>query len=279
MRKLWLGALLNHLLHLGGLFAEEKPIKWTIYFHENLPEKVYDPYSLVILEPDQRPNVSMLLESGKTVLGYLSLGEISKDRPYYEAAQKQGILLQKNQNWPDSRMVDVRNPLWTERVIDELVPKILFQHFSGLFLDTLDNPPYLESKDPAAFKGMKESAVALIKTLRLHFPTIYIMMNRGLELLPEVAKDINAVLAENILTEHDFKTNKQVMVPEKTYLELVKRLHEAKQLNPQLEIFSLDYWNPEDKAGIKKIYDTQRKQGFHPYVATIYLDKIIPEPS
>jgi hypothetical protein len=43
-------------------------------------------------------------------------------------------------------------------------------------------------------------------------------------------------------------------------------------------VFTLDYWNPEDAAGIRRIYRTERANGFHPYVATIKLDRIVREP-
>lgn len=252
--------------------------KWVVYFHENLPNEVYAPYSLIILEGDQYPDISPLLESKKTVLGYLGVGEVSYDRYYFTAVKKEGLLLETNKNWPDSRMVDLRNKLWTKRIIEELIPCLLFQHFSGIFLDTVDNAIYLEEKDPIKYRGMKQAAIELIKTIRLHYPHIVLMMNRGLAILPHVAKDIDMVLAENILAEYDFKTHTSHLVPEKQYLEEVKKLKEAKEINPRLEIYTLDYWDTKDKEGMKKIYDIQMKQGFYPYVTSIELDQITPSP-
>jgi hypothetical protein len=120
--------------------------------------------------------------------------------------------------------------------------------------------------------------IELIKTIRLNYPDMPIMINRGFDILPEIAKDINMFLAENILVDHNFKTGNNYFVPERQYQEYVERLKEAKKINPNLEIYTLDYWDPKDKEVIKKIYDIQRKHGFNPYVSTVELDKIILEP-
>ena len=52
----------------------------------------------------------------------------------------------------------------------------------------------------------------------------------------------------------------------------------SKRRNSKLEIFTLDYWDPADPAGIARIYREQRDNGFEPYVSTVELDRIIPEP-
>lgn len=41
---------------------------------------------------------------------------------------------------------------------------------------------------------------------------------------------------------------------------------------------TLDYWNPADTAGLRRIYRAQRANGFLPYVATVELDRLVPEP-
>lgn len=271
---LWMG-----ILQFFGVEALPSSKKWVVYFAENLPVEVYKPYSLLILEGGQHPDLAPLLEREKTVLGYLSLGEVSQDRDYYPELEREGILLEANSNWPDSRMVDVRSPLWTERVVEQLIPALLFARFSGVFLDTVDNPSYLEEKEPEKYKGMRKALIRLIKTIRLHYPNMPIMMNRGFSILKEVANEIDMVLAENILIDYNFKTNTSHFVPKEQYRRVVRQLKEAQKVNPKLEIFTLDYWDPDEKEIIKKIYKIQRASGFHPYVSTLYLDQIIPEPS
>ena len=58
----------------------------------------------------------------------------------------------------------------------------------------------------------------------------------------------------------------------------VDALKAAGALNPRLSLHTLDYWDPADVAGVRAIYDLQRANGFSPYVATVELDRLIPEP-
>jgi hypothetical protein len=104
------------------------------------------------------------------------------------------------------------------------------------------------------------------------------MMNRGYDLLPEVEKDIDIVLGESVYATYDFENKIYRWVPEDDYGYQVNLLRAAQKRCPSLRIFTLDYWNPNDKAGLRKIYRVQRANGFEPYVSTIELNRIVPEP-
>lgn len=247
----------------------EIPLKrWVVYYGPNVCPENFCDYDLIVLEPDNHPHINLLLEQKKTVLGYLSLGEVSPDRSFFKEIDQQGLLYQANPTWPDSRYVDMRSEKWIAKVIQEIIPSILFQRFSGIFIDTLDAADSMEKNDPIAFKGSQEAAIRLIRTIRLHYPQIKIMVNRGFSILPHIAEAIDMVLAESIYINSN----------EKVYQEISDQLHSLKQSNPDLELYSLDYWDPSDPKGIKALYDKQRKEGFIPYVTTPELNQIIPEP-
>ena len=163
-------------------------------------------------------------------------------------------------------------------MIEELIPVILHKGFDGLFLDTLDDPPYLENLDSKKYSGMTRGGVNLVKAIRHHYPNIKIMVNRGYELLEDIAEDIDMVLGECVFADYDFKTKTYQRVSEEEYRQQVAILTSLKDKFPHLEIFTLDYWNPDDMAGIAEIYRQQRNNGFRPYVATVELDRIVPEP-
>jgi hypothetical protein len=55
-------------------------------------------------------------------------------------------------------------------------------------------------------------------------------------------------------------------------------LREAAGRNPGLRLLALEYWPPEDGAMLKEIYAKVRALGFAPYVATVALDRVVPEP-
>ncbi len=125
---------------------------------------------------------------------------------------------------------------------------------------------------------MQEAAARLVRTIRLHYPSIKLMMNRGYDLLPEVEQQIDIVLGESVFATYDFKSKKYGVMPREQYQEQVKILQSAKQRRPSLQVFTLDYWDPNDRPGILRIYREERANGFAPYVSTIKLDRIVQEP-
>ena len=265
-----------------NLFAGDKmgKMNWCVYYSDNTPVSELERYDLIVLDSDNYSKLVLdsLIDLDKTVLGYISLGEIESFRSYFEKFKKAGLMLRENQNWKGSYFIDIRNTEWTEFVIYTLIPEILQKGFNGIFMDTLDNPSYLNDKYPKKYNGMKASAIHLVKTIRRNYPDIKIMMNRGYEILSEVVHDIDFELGECVYSDYDFKTKKYKINSKEDFLNQVEILKNAQKMNPKLEIFTLDYWYENDAAEIKRIYKIEREHDFIPYVATIELDKIIHEP-
>jgi uncharacterized protein (TIGR01370 family) len=252
--------------------------RWVAYYSDQAPVEDFRDYGLVVFDSDRQPPLAPLATPGRILLGYLSLGEIADGRAYFQEVKQEGLLIKESPTWPGSHSVDVRDPRWRRRVIEQLVPGILARGFQGVFLDTLDNPVEIERRDPKTYRGMAAAAAELIKALRQAFPTITIMMNRGYGLLPDVAGSIDIVLGESVYSTYDFERKTYRLVPTEGYREQVRLLKEAKQRHQGLRICSLDYWDPIDLKGIRRIYREERANGFEPYVATIGLDRIVEEP-
>jgi hypothetical protein len=125
---------------------------------------------------------------------------------------------------------------------------------------------------------MADGMVALVRTIRRYYPKIRIIVNRGFDILPRVEADIDMVLAESVFADFDFKTREYREVPRSQYEQQVRILKDAVRRRPALKVLTLDYWNPEDKAGVARIYNEQRAQGFNPYVSTVELDRVVEEP-
>jgi uncharacterized protein (TIGR01370 family) len=273
----------HFLMLIAGLLpfhatAAAAPSTYAIYYADKEPAAAFESYDLVVFDSDRYPPIATLKEKGKIVLGYISLGEVEKYRPYFNDVKKAGLLIEKNEVWTDAYKVDVRNPLWTKMVIEQLVPEILAKGFDGVFLDTLDNPGDLERTNPARFRGMTHAAAQLVKAIKHNFPKALIMQNRGYELLPEVAPHIDMVLGESVYTDYNFDKKTYGFVPTDLYQLQVKMMKDAQKIAPNLKVYTLDYWKEDDSKTITQIYKTQRENGFIPYVATIALDKIVHEP-
>lgn len=255
-----------------------EPERYAVYYSDELPSAALADYDLVIMDSDYHPPLYPLKKRGVTTLGYISLGEVEKHRSWYDAVKAEGILLQENKYWPDSYYVDMRTDLWQKRVINELIPAILAEGFDGVFFDTLDNPAELEDTEPETYKGMKDGAVRLVKAIRKAFPGVPLMMNRGYALLPQVSEDIDMVMAECLYSDYDFENKTYSKVDEDIHTYDLDQISRARARTPSLKIYSLDYWPTDDTETIARIYDYQRSHGFIPYVSTIALDKLVPEP-
>jgi polysaccharide biosynthesis protein PelA len=274
------------LLLMFNLFSFFEPspscegpiLPWVVYYNNLAPTEAFESYNPIILDSEHHPDLKTLLENKKIVLGYLNLAEAEDRHAWFASIKDSGILIKNNPDWAGSWAVDIRNPLWTELILNKIIPSILSQGFSGLFLDQIDVALDLEKKDPQKYKGMIEASIQLIKAMRKKYPSIYLMLNRGYEILEEVGGDIDFELAETLYTNYDFKT-KEYRLRSKQELEWqLAKLNKARFIFPRLTLFSLDYWDPKDLGMIRKIYSMARAQGMRPYVSTPNLDTIYPEP-
>lgn len=266
------------LLPSGRSQPSERAAPWVVFYSDQAAPESLDQFDLLVLDSDAHPPLQPLIRRGKTILGYLSIGEVEEYRSFFAEVRAEDIFVQENRNWKGSHFVDLRDKRWPKRLLDQIIPGIIKQGFHGLFLDTIDNAIELERNDARKHAGMKSAAVGIVRQIRRRYPDLKIMMNRGYELLPEIERDIDMVLGESVFTTFDFNTQKYERVDQDVYLEQVRLLQEAQRRCPGLKVFTLDYWNPLDSAGIRRIYRTERANGFNPYVATIKLDRIVPEP-
>jgi uncharacterized protein (TIGR01370 family) len=252
--------------------------KYAIYYSDKAPIEKFKPYKFIVLDSKHHPAIAPLKEDGKLVIGYVSLGEVDADSPYFAALKKNNLIFMENKNWKGSFYVDMREQMWPKIVIEELIPAVLKQGFDGIFLDTLDNPLELEEQAPAKYAGMTEAAAHLVEGIRTHYPNIKIMMNRGYGLLPKVANSLDMELGESVYSDYNFERKTYQKVEASAYQEQVQLLKEGQRVNPNLKVYTLDYTKPSNTKAILDIYRTERANGFIPYVATVGLDELVEEP-
>lgn len=241
--------------------VQAQQVKWVCFYGASAPLSTLSKFDLLVFDSDSHPLLRPLKERNKTVVGYLSVGEVNSTRAYFNDVKAQNLTLQENRNWPGSFFIDVRNPLWTKRVIEELVPKILQKGFDGVFLDTVDNAPYLEELDRQRYRGMAEAMVTLVKAIRQNYPNIKIIVNRGFDILSRLEGSFDMVLGESIVEEQ------------------VRLLQDLKRRRPNVTILTLDYINPADRNAIIQAYRRQRANGFNPYVSTRELNLVFEDPT
>jgi uncharacterized protein (TIGR01370 family) len=255
-----------------------RSLRWIAFYGQTADEEVLSAYDIVVLDPLFQGSVATVAKDGARVCAYLSLGEIRISDPFYDRIDP-AALLEENPAWPGTRRIDVRQRAWKDLVLGGIIPSIAAKGFTGLILDTLDTPPYLEQLDPVGKRGMGKAAVDLVQAIRGSYPKMLVIVNRGYALLPSVIDNVDGVIAESLLTtpENDGSGRFGWNEPSDVALQL-SLLTPAVVRRIRVPILSLDYWDPEDVETIRKIYARQRQLGHHPYVATPVLDRIIPEP-
>jgi uncharacterized protein (TIGR01370 family) len=251
---------------------------WAVYYSDKAPLEAFKPFKLLVLDSQYHPPLAPLQAQNKVLLGYISLGEVEQHRAWFGKAKEAGLLLKENKNWPGSYFVDMRNKVWADIVLNDVLPQLQKKGFDGFFYDTLDNPAFLEDSDPKLYAGIKQATINLLAEIRKRYPAMKLMMNRGYGLLPGAAPHIDMLLAESMYADYNFDTKTYRKVPEADYTNQLKLLHSTKKANARMGIYTLDYWKPEDKAKVDSIYALQWQSGFSPYVSTVELNAVFQPP-
>ncbi|MBM4343987.1 MAG: endo alpha-1,4 polygalactosaminidase [Deltaproteobacteria bacterium] len=272
------------LLAVAGLAACDKPAQprppqtWVAYYGTDAPPELLQGFDVAVVDPSYAGDLAIVKAKRTMALGYLSLGELNDQRPQFAPARDQGLLLRENPNWKGAWFADIRKPGWQRLVIDEMADAILARGFDGLFLDTLDSALHLEATDPKQFQGMTDAAVAMLLHLHRRHPAARLLVNGAVPLAGRVAPAVQWFAVESSLTDWDFTTKKARWRTDDERQWAAGRLAKARIDQPNLLIFTLDYWDAADRDGVRAIYRKQREAGLVPYVATIELDRIVPEP-
>ncbi|KQM59988.1 hypothetical protein ASE65_09740 [Sphingomonas sp. Leaf16] len=252
--------------------------RWAIDYGAASVPAIARTFDLLVLEPHHARPIAPLRGPAARLLGYVSFGEVERQRPYFADLDKAGALGAPNPNWPDARFVDLRHPAWTKAIVETIVPQILAKGYDGIFIDTMDNAEAMERQNPIGNKGMVQAGAALIAAVRARFPTIRIMLNRGYALLDTVAPRIDHVLGEAMATRWNFATKTYEALSDSDWQWQADRLRRARTIHPALALHTLDYWDPADTKAVAALYDRERAGGFLPYVSTLALDRLWQEP-
>lgn len=261
------------------LSSAQVSFPWVIYYGDKASSEQFTPYNPIVFDAEHHPSLRPLVEQGKELLGYVNLCEVSLSQDVFIGFKKQGLLIEENSNWKGSWSVDIRADNWKKFILDDLIPKVLSEGFTGIFLDQIDIAIDLEKKNPSKYKGMKQAAVDLIKEIKKRFPNRRIMMNRGYDILPMVGNQIDYELAETLYSSYDFVKKCYFIRPENELHWQLEKIDAARALCPHLVVFSVDYANPSDPSVLKQIYQKLRSYCIRPYVTTVWFDEITAEPS
>jgi polysaccharide biosynthesis protein PelA len=252
---------------LGNSYVSANPS--TAFFYDKpMPIELLSHFKQVVVEPDNIDDIEQLISKGVDVFAYLSVGEINTSRPWY-AEIPETWLVGKNTAW-GSHIVDLSQKAWQEYVIDKLMTPLWERGYRGFFLDTLDSY-LLITKDTKYRLVQQQALIDLIREMHRRFPDAKLILNRGFELLPNVAGDVIAVAAESLFQGWNASSNSYGEVKESDRGWLLNKLN---QVHDQygLQIIVIDYISPKQRDLAREVADKISELGFTPWVSNPAMD-------
>lgn len=193
---------------LTGASAAAETITPAFYYGALPFPQALQAFNTWIIEPEQIKEPGLVMASQSTLFAYVSVGEVQPGRPYFDKFPK-AWLKGRNKAW-SSQVIDQSTAEWPAFFVDELIAPLWQQGYRNFFLDTLDSY-HLIAATPEARHKQERGIIAAIRLLKTRYPDAGLILNRGFEILPEVAPLVRAVAAESLFQGWD--NSKQRYVP------------------------------------------------------------------
>ncbi|MBF0237456.1 MAG: endo alpha-1,4 polygalactosaminidase [SAR324 cluster bacterium] len=250
----------------------EQPNSWIIYNGADILPEAFRDYDMMVMDGKNHIALRALLAWDKTILARVSLGQIHESDPDFQQVKDANILIAPSSDKPGFWFVDIRQDFWPKLILEQIIPEILHDRFTGLMLDSLEQIMGFEQNNPK-YKGLSLSAVHLIQAIRMHYSTM-LMINCACDLIHDIAPYADMIVGESLFSFYDPKTKTYQLQPNQSYKIRIQKMREIQKTNPHIGLYSLDYWNPDDLSMIEKIVEEEKKSGVIPYVGNFQLDHV-----
>ena len=259
--RAWL--LLMALLCAPLVFAFDLNV--AFHYGESPPLDQLRVFDVVVVDPDHAvdPNAYRQRSQGASELyAYVSIGEVLESRKYF-AALPADLLRGRNHAW-GGRLIDQSHPQWPELFVERIIAPLWQAGYRGFFLDTMDSYQLIADSD-AARTAQQDGQVRAIEALKRRFPDARLILNRGFEVLPRIAKLVHAVAAESLVGSWDpaRKVYGQVAGADHDWLlAQLRRVRDEWGLQP----IAIEYADPRKRAAMRDIASQVLQSGITPYV-------------
>lgn len=235
-----------------------KPQTTAFYYGQSLPRELATTYDQVVVQPDHVGDPAAIRALGAEPVAYFSVGEAA---PSQISGLQPAWILAKNAAWA-SLVMDLANPDYRAYLVARF--EVLYARgFHRLFLDTLDSYQ-LAAKTDAARAKQRAGIVALLKAFKAKHGDVQMIVNRGFELLPEIAPLVSGVVAESLFDRWDAGRKQYTRVPENDREWLLAKLREAQSLH--LPVTVIDYRPTNERDAARETAKRIQKLGFEPWV-------------
>lgn len=239
----------------------------ALYYGRDVPHELFAHYDRVVVEADHFAAVPPSPRA--QVLAYVSAGEIRSSRAWY-ADVPRGVVLGANTRW-GSEIVDVRRAEWQAFLLDRVIEPLWKKGYRGFFFDTLDSYESVAA-ERAHHADHARAAGRVITALQQRHPEVTVVMNRGFDVLPHVAR-VDGLVVESLLSTCDAAGKGCHAVPDTERDALLTTLRAVRLRRPSLPITVVDYVPSADLAGRRATAKRITALGFDPWVTSPRLDE------
>ena len=215
-----------------------------------------DAYDTVVIEPQEftASQVAGLKAKGKTVLAYLNVGAIEKNRAYYNTFKN--ITLGAYDGWPNERWINVADVNWQNYVVNTLAKQYISMGFQGFYVDNLD--VYYHFETAAIYNGSLSILKRLMAFNRIIMVNGADLLVRRLIAAGTVRDYMNVINQEEVFSTNDGDVQDVDDTEDyKEYLALVK--------SKGLTVCLLEYGTSSEVLSRIQAYANQN--GFYYYYA------------
>ncbi len=242
----------------------------AFYYGDKPPLMDLQAFDVAVVEPDfvdkPTPQARTTQDGEHTLFAYVSLGEVQPSRAYYHKLSKT-CLAGSNAAW-GSRVINQTCPSWSAFFLDTIIAPLWDKGWRGFFVDTLDSYQMFSTTD-AARLAQTQAMVAILRELKRRYPEAKLMLNRGFELMPDIANITYAVATESLYQGYDAGKQLYRPVPENDRAWLLSNMTKVRDTY-HIPVISIDYVDPSlpnARTLARETAQQIRTQGFIPWVA------------
>ena len=244
------------------LFAKAAP-SVAFYYGDDPSADFFEQFDRVVVDPDRIDPIWPRRYPDK-LFAYVSIGEHEAWRG--DTPKGKAWKLGKNRAW-NSEVADLTDPGYRAFVLQRFAT-LHARGYRNFFLDTLD-AVFGKVHDAKAREAQKAALSTLLAAIRTHYPDAKLIANRGVEVMEQLCRTVDAFAIESLYKGIDAKTKAYIDLPEHDSAWIRTQLDRAKACG--LQPIVIDYL-PEDAA--KARAEDARKiteAGYTPYITDRYL--------
>lgn len=267
--RTWVRLVITSFAVLGYSPSSQAHMPSVAFFYgKPMPVASLAHFDWVVVEAGNLDDIAPLQSAGADVFAYVSVGEVEAWRNVPGVIQSKW-LLGDNRAWK-TKVVDLTHEGWKQYLLETRMAPLWAKGYRGFFLDTLDSYQ-LAVTDAAGKAKQRRALVEIVKSVADRFPGAKLLVNRGFEILPDVANLLLGVVAESLFRGWDPNTRQYRRVAESDRAWLLQQLNEAKD-RYRLPVTVVDYVAPGNRELARQTARRIAALGFIPWISTPAMD-------